>query len=396
MKKESQSLEFLTVFKKEWYWRLAFASFFLSFFVPAGVGLIRSVFFLMIVLPALFTINFVRLFCLIKTPVFLLVIVFSSFSLSTSFWQDGASVLAKFVLSSSAIVLGATFLSRIDDESVRRLSLVIIGGLICYVLVNAFVYFWRGEFGFGSRVPLLFGQAKSVIFTSNIIVSLLVFYSWVVIKQGRWSEVALVTIVTVSVLMFLLQSRSAFVIWVLSMGCVAMSFGTKNFFKIAIFLLGTLCAVGVILLLTGVSGELISRADSYRLEIWQGYAAATLKCGWLLGCGWGSELGFVTNNGAPIAHPHSMYMQTFYWGGGVGLLLLLTCLGAGLYEGFRYSPNLFWLLLPGCIALGMDGKSLISAPNERWLLVLVPLLFIAAEQMKRQLSSCKALRMNKC
>ena len=369
------------------YWCFAFASFFVVFFLPAGVGAVRSVFYLLIVIPAFFCMDKKLLRALFKSSVFGFLLLLSLLSLLLLSGDEKALDVLKFVLSSACVVVGATHLGRWREEKVRHYSFFVLAGLVFYVLLNvAFAYF-RGEWLPGRRIPILYGQAKSVIFTADLVVGVLVFYSWLSIKSERWIAVVLANVATLLVIMFFLQSRSALAVWFAATAAMLFLAGGRIFFRVGVALVLSIGLVFWGLAVSGVGSDLIARADSYRVEIWRGYVDAAVSCGWLLGCGWGAELRFVTHNGLPISHPHSMYVQHFYWAGSVGLFLLLACLGSALYESWKRSSPLFWLLLPGCVALSLDGKALVSAPNERWLLVLLPLLFIAAEQVSRSIES---------
>ena len=371
--------------RSEAYWKSAYICFIATFFLPVGAGAIKSVLYLAIIIPALLLTNRAILNGLSRSPVFILLTLLALSPVLATHDHYIIADSAKFILSSAGIIIGATHLHQTNTNTIRCYCLIALACLIAYVLTNATVHFFRGSWVFGGRIPMLYGQAKSVIFTSNLVVSVLILYSWASLKQERKIEVAIVNFAVLLLILFFLQSRSAFVVWLIAMGALVFSLDIRRFKQTGLVLLLSISLVSFVLATSGIGSQLLARADSYRIEIWQGYANATLHCGLLFGCGWGSELGFITQNGNAIAHPHSMYLQTFYWGGISGLILLLACLGAALYEGWKKSSYLFWLLLPGSIALAMDGKSLISAPNERWLLVLLPLLFSAAEQVKLRL-----------
>ncbi|MEO8411043.1 MAG: hypothetical protein ABI478_10765, partial [Propionivibrio sp.] len=153
----------------------------------------------------------------------------------------------------------------------------------------------------------------------------------------------------------------------------------RNIFRLAGILVLAIATVWLALDLSGMMDIITARGDSYRLEIWSGYFSSTLKCGFMTGCGWGNDLNFIASDGAAIDHPHSMYVQHFYWGGLIGILLLLACITPPLIKGIKLSIYAAWPLLAGSVALAFDGKSLISMPNERWLLVLVPLVIVIGQ-----------------
>ena len=80
--------------KSDGYWRLAFACFLCSFFLPVGVGAVRGVFYLMIVLPAFLVMDSLGLKALCRIPVFIFLVLFVLFSVLGV--KDPCSVLDAF------------------------------------------------------------------------------------------------------------------------------------------------------------------------------------------------------------------------------------------------------------------------------------------------------------
>lgn len=90
-----------------------------------------------------------------------------------------------------------------------------------------------------------------------------------------------------------------------------------------------------------------------------------------------------------LAHPHNIYISTLFYGGIVGVfLLLLTLLMA---FGFVFERNLlhsratvFALLTYGCTVLMFDGNKLLTKIDFTWLLFWLPVGLAAALELTRR------------
>lgn len=366
------------------YWGTVFVVFILSYFLPVGSQAGKVFFYVFIFFPALLSLRYADFLLLSRSAFFWLLLALCSYAILRS--VDSENMLHGFKATAAifALLIVALRLPSLPPERVERLSLMFIFVLTVYVLMNAVQQHFSNGWTLGQRLLPLFGQSKSVIFTADLLMSALITYSWSCIKTGKLRYVVFTNIAVIGMAFVLLQTRSIIPVCIVcSLVLIATQIRAARhaLFAVSFVILAGTC-VWLVLSLLGMTYSVTVRGDSYRFEIWSAYFLSTIDCGIISGCGWGRELGFVARDGAAIAHPHSMYVQHFYWGGLIGLLLLLACITAPLIKGVRSSNYAAWPLLAGSVALAFDGKSLISLPNERWLLVLVPLVILIGDLVR--------------
>ena len=368
------------------YWGSVFVVFILSYFLPVGSQAGKIFFYLFIFFPALLSLRYADCLLLSRSASFWLLLALCSYSILRSVDSENVRHGFKATAAIFALLIVALRLPLLSPKRVKRLSLMFVFIFIVYVLMNAVQQYFYNGWVFGQRLMPLFGQSKSVIFTADLLMSALITYSWSCIRTGNWRYVFFTNIAVVGTALVLLQTRSVIPVWIVC-SSVLMATQIRNARHLLPAVgLAILSGAGVWLVLSlfGMTHSVTARGDSYRFEIWSAYFLSTIDCGIISGCGWGRELGFVARDGAAIAHPHSMYVQHFYWGGLIGFLLLLACITAPLIKGVRSSSYAAWPLLAGSVALAFDGKSLISLPNERWFLVLVPLVVLIGDLARLQ------------
>lgn len=125
---------------------------------------------------------------------------------------------------------------------------------------------------------------------------------------------------------------------------------------------------------------------TYRDYIWAQHLA-NMQGGneWLFGKGLAALVGFVKlPNGQLAIHPHSIYVETLYVGGLVGLLLFVLVLGAALrcllrrQTDFPGKSLLGAMLVGGCLGMIFDFNGLFDTPNLVWLWLWLPLGLLLA------------------
>ena len=363
------------------YWAAVFVAFFCAYLVPFGSGPTKAVFYLGIALPSILLSTRQDYLQLVCGRHFLATATLCVYALVRAANQDTALNILEFVGALLALTLGALKLPTLSVTTVKRTTLLLLLALFTYVLANAghqgISLGWKP----GLRLAPLFGNMKSVIFCTDLIISALVVYSWCCLSERNYRSLFVANAIVIAAALWILQSRSALPVWLGSMTILlAVSTSTEDRKRVLLYLALLLAAIAV--LSGGILPTLFARGDSYRLEIWSGYLSSMRKCSILFGCGWGIEIPFTTADGTAIAHPHSMYVQHLFTGGVIGLALLLIALGLPLLAGIRRAHYAAWALLPGCIAMAFDGKNLISLPNERWFLVTVPLALLIADLSK--------------
>lgn len=132
------------------------------------------------------------------------------------------------------------------------------------------------------------------------------------------------------------------------------------------------------------------RADSYRLAIWQQFAARVAHRPWL-------GEGILTDDttqvaaqdaGAPpltMNHPHSVYLATALYGGLPALGLLAALVAAALWQGVAAArcgePAWLLVLLVGLLCMLTDGDRLLHAPRGIWFYFWLPVGVLMARQI---------------
>lgn len=364
-----------SVFLRGNYWSFAFLALVSVFFLPAGPAAVRAVFFGLLVLPVLYVLKWADVVALLRSRPAALLLLLSCYAVFRAVNVAEALQSLKDLAAVAGLLLAARRLPEPSAEGLRRAAAYVIALICLYVLGNAVYQYWNAEWLPGERLRPLTGATRSVIFAAGVLASALLTYTWACLHSGRFRHLLLFSVSTVAVAMFFLQSRSFIPALVVGYAVLGLLHRKKVVANAGTFLplAAALLALCVFAWLSGFTDRLFERGGSYRAEIWLAYIHATAQCGQLLGCGWGLEHDLQMSDGYRVGHAHSIYLQHYFWGGWLGLGLTLAALGVAMLQGFRLAHPAVWPLLSGCIVLALDGRALLSQPNERWLLALLPL-----------------------
>ncbi|MFW9674674.1 O-antigen ligase family protein, partial [Vibrio parahaemolyticus] len=119
--------------------------------------------------------------------------------------------------------------------------------------------------------------------------------------------------------------------------------------------------------------SLFARADAGRFELWRILAGEWLDCGLWLGCGMQHVTEATIGGGAPIQHPHNIYMALGLYSGLVSLLIFLALMVVVLQRAWQQRDPWGLYLFTALVVLNFDGSKLVGNPDELWLLVLLPM-----------------------
>ena len=91
-------------------------------------------------------------------------------------------------------------------------------------------------------------------------------------------------------------------------------------------------------------------------------------------------------NGFVFIHPHSVYMGTLFYGGIIGLLILLAALFSDLCQSFnplghRRNLALASMILYGALAIVSNGNMLIHHPQPFWLFLWFPVALVGTSEL---------------
>ncbi len=249
-----------------------------------------------------------------------------------------------------------------------------------YVLGSAVVYWFSGRYEPGERVLWLPGRMTGPIYTSMWLTCCfaLALPAW--LSRRLWLELSAATLLAVFCMAYVLQSRSGLV-GMLALAVLLAGWLALRRARYLIWLGGGLVlAAG--LLLYGMRevpeiASLFARADSGRFELWRILFAEWLDCGLWLGCGVRYASQATILDGAPIQHPHNIYMALGLYSGLVSLLLFLALTALLLRRAWQQRDPWGLYLLLALLMLNFDGSKLMGNPDELWLLVLLPMALIA-------------------
>lgn len=122
--------------------------------------------------------------------------------------------------------------------------------------------------------------------------------------------------------------------------------------------------------------DLSKRALSFRPEIWAEFINRTLNAGLLIGVGSGSDSSWALE-GVPFKHAHSLFISAFYYGGLIGLLLLITLFAASCRLLAANRQNRHFTMAVMTLVFGMtfgifDGDNVLTKVDHIWWMVWLP------------------------
>jgi len=280
------------------------------------------------------------------------------------------------------MVLFVLVVSQLVDPEPLRMPLFSRGLfwiLGVYVLGSAVVYWLTGRYAFGERVLWLPGRMTGPIYTSMWLACCfaLALPTW--LSQRRWLELSAAALLAVFCMAYVLQSRSGLIGMLLIGGLVG---GWLALHRARYLLwLGFVCALLAMLTLFVTRevpevASLFARADAGRFELRRILAGAWFECGLWLGCGMQYTTEATILGGAPIQHPHNIYMALGLYSGLVSLLIFLALVVVVLQRAWQQRDPWGLYLFTALVVLNFDGSKLVGNPDELWLLILLPMALI--------------------
>lgn len=285
------------------------------------------------------------------------------------------------------MVLFVLVVSQLVDPEPLRMPLFSRGLfwiLGVYVLGSAVVYWLTGRYALGERVLWLPGRMTGPIYTSMWLACCfaLALPTW--LSQRRWLELSAAALLAVFCMAYVLQSRSGLV-GMLAVGGLAAGWLALHRARYLLWL-GVASVLLVILTLFVMRevpevASLFARADAGRFELWRILAGEWLDCGLWLGCGMQHVTEATILGGAPIQHPHNIYMALGLYSGLVSLLIFLALIVVVLQRAWRGRDPWGLYLFTALVVLNFDGSKLVGNPDELWLLVLLPMALIINQRV---------------
>ncbi|MCZ6502601.1 MAG: O-antigen ligase family protein [Gammaproteobacteria bacterium] len=326
------------------------------------------------------------LFASFSRPIVVLVTVFLLYLVASAAWSDNASPLlvAKyfgyaFLLVS--FVLGIAVISSQYPEFLKWLLLVTVLSATISCVYSIFLYFYLPDYqplieerlyAMGRlRNPVI--AALSYGIAATICANLALLHSrWM---RFLWSICFLILLAgilfteTRSVWVGLIVSIPASVILQKDISLKSKAVIVGSFFAIVVITIATTW-------LAGYWGEVLHRATSFRPEIWMKTLEDTYQVNLFLGNGIASNSELIIG-GITFQHAHSIYFSTFFYGGLVGIFLLLVLIGACFRElgKLGFTPIVVLALstfLFAVSSLFIDGDRLLEKIDFHWLVFWLP------------------------
>jgi O-antigen ligase len=203
------------------------------------------------------------------------------------------------------------------------------------------------------------------------------------VSVGERSVLVLAAVVLLAVVV-LTQSKNAFVATVT--GLLALTSWRHGYRNLLVGML--LLAMLAALYGTPLAQRFMTDQDlsmGLRLEMW-GAALGQISAAPLLGHGQCSTMQ-LPGGTMTFSHPHSIYLATAWYGGLLGLLLLVWVLVLAFRQALAWRKNyhhtLFLaLLIYASIAISVDFDSLVTRPREPWLYFWLPLALLAGMTLR--------------
>jgi O-antigen ligase len=384
---------------------ISYTIFLVGFFLFPSSKFLSNFYYLGVAFPflLLFVLKKVNPKLLFSSRTLLLVTLYFIYMVCTLFWAESFDIsdLSKYgrrVLYILIFITVTIYLFQSDPAFLKRLLTYVCSVAVVMAIGNALFYYSKHSifgtlWGYGllsspSRAASQFGfvtiasiylllQQRSTraqfLYSGMVLVS----FSYVLLAQSRTTLIALVIAVftwQLSAWLFhgveennYLKKLSVLLV-LLSIGISALVIGFPEFSKAIFHKQGLL----------------------YRIEMWKQLLVQIEKAPWF-GHGINADTRLVMPNGFVFIHPHSVYMGTLFYGGIVGLLLLLATLLSAIWQSFGPSTQkrnlaLASMILYGALTIVSNGNMLIHHPKPFWLFLWFPLSLIASTEMPNDLS----------
>jgi len=330
--------------------------------------------------------------------IFLLSTIFLVYMFSTLFWADncdlsdisryGRRVL--YVL----IFLGVTIhLIQTYPNFLHRLLVTLCWTTAIFAI--GYIVFYYRQHPFPDARLSGFGQLKNPIMASSVygIVAIVCTYLFQQQRTVKMKLLYLGILLVLLLYMLLTQSRGPLLAYGVTILAWSLTgdfsykegnHGYRNNFLLHLLII--LAAMAAMFILYPDFFKVhIFRGTSYRLEIWEQSLLLT-KDAPFFGHGLTADTQLIMSDGAKILHHHSVYMTTLFYGGIVGLLLLIALVGSAIWQGLTRIEKLqrfllTCMLLYGIICMVTDGNTLIRHPKPIWLFIWFPIALVAASEL---------------
>jgi hypothetical protein len=366
------------------YFSGALVLFLLSFILGNSAKFTNNVFYALIALPGLFFLIKQRGADVFVDRLGLAWLVFILCFLAPAFYAEDFQFykhivyIALFVF----VIAGLTNVDFFNSGLFARSQFWIV---FLYMLLSACYGWGTGRFEIGHRVDILPSRMDNVIYASIWLLCALGLALPVWRKQGRWLEAAAAVILSLFMVSFVVQTRTALVGAVFLGGLWALH-AMRHYKKqgvIAVLAVALLSLLAMWLVKDeGWVTQLFARGDSHRLELLSIMVGEWGKCGWLMGCGVEFQTTQTLTGGMAIQHPHNIFVAMGLYTGAMSLVMFVVVMAMTLWHALRLRCAWGVYLASALVMLNFDGSKLIGNPDELWVLVLFPAVMVYAQVLR--------------
>jgi O-antigen ligase len=365
---------------------ISFLGFICGFFFMTQIKWQSNVFYTLILVPYLIMFSRKSFMMICTSKIFLMVLLFVGYSMATLLWGARGTYseyIHILIRSLSVLVFYALTieLSLVDERFRGRIFFVLcwislVGAILAMYLTHYnFIYPPARLMDIGAfRSPIQAGSVYGMI--------LIIIYYQFLSKGWRWYNILYIPLfIALLTILLLTQSRGPLLALIIAffVGSIV-----ARDFKMLIIL--TLIATGVWILVS--SGErffydlIITRGDSYRLEIFQ-CVFKIIREKMVFGHGMLMKFTCTMSNGSLISRTHNLFLAAWLYGGLTGLVLLgASCIKALWYSGLYLVRNknciYLTLLIYSFICVSTGNHNAISNPHPLYLFFWMPLGFLSA------------------
>jgi len=369
-----------------------------GFFLFPSVSAHKTAYYLVVVLPFLLLIPWLR--WRTPTPSQILVLTFITYMVLAVLWSDEFDLdsLLYFTKCGALILI---LIWAIDIcWSDRYFDQLLLGFLLSGAVVGLY-----SLFSFGVETGWRFDRVmKPVWHFANQnrmakVFGVLALVALFLMRQKRFSAHKMVfllsTVSLLSALFIIVLNRStgAMLAVVAAIPCFWFMLLPYNVTRKAL-VVGSLCIFGVmiaggIVYMLDLHAAFLQQGWSYRDEIWLAVLKDIVANPWF-GLGATDDLPVFGNDGRVYSHEHNVFLAVLRLSGAIGLVLMLAVVFRLFWvlSEVRYGSSSLWLLILvfGLIALSSSGEYPIGRPKESWLFFWVPIAFLVAMSGKLELA----------
>ena len=325
-----------------------------------------------------------------RSRLFYILLLFVGYMVATIFWSEPPleheswregtwQVGRQGVLITGFII--ATVALRTELGTAFEASLK-IAAMVAGVVALITIFYWYSRHPFPESRLHGIGFIRNPTFTAGIFgVFALIACSFMhKAPRLRLRLAYAVLFAVLSGYVVLTQSRAPLIALLLSSGVLVLGKRRRE------AVVGIWVLVGVIVLFALTYPELVRsalmRGLSYRLEIWQDLLAKVSEAPWF-GHGYLAQRPRVAGGSHHFLTAHSAYLATMRDGGVLGLCLLLTLSGYGVWRAFRLGRRVqdytdLAIMLFGMLCIAVVGDRIIVRPEMEWVLVWFPIALVLA------------------